>query len=168
MRPMQDYRLNMEEGEDVDLRSLGAFSPEALGRWRIGEWVKTNRRLLFLQRGTPKFSVICDSLVEISPCQREHSFKEKHCLKFFLNDGGDNKIFQLLIKSLQLIRLFLPDSTILSSWSIFTLYSPFLSWLIFERFLKRILAGIITTLSTEPQMNAIKGLSKLAISSTVI
>lgn len=90
---MQNYNLTLEDGENVELRSSGAFSPEPSGRWRIGEWVKTNRRLLFLQFGRVRFSTGLNSLIAYSPCEREYSFKKIYCLKITFNNGSDNKVF---------------------------------------------------------------------------
>lgn len=93
---MQNYRLPLEDGEVVKLRSPGSLSMEPLGRWRMGEWVETDRRMMFLQLHDVKFIVRFDSLVEMAPCEREYSYKIKRCLKIVFNDGGDNKAFWFL------------------------------------------------------------------------
>ncbi len=93
---MRNYRLPLEKGEAIELESSGSLSLEATGRWRIGEWVRTDRRMMFIQAGDVRFCVRVDSLVEVSPCEREYSFKKKRCLKVIFNEGSDNKTLWLI------------------------------------------------------------------------
>lgn len=99
---MQNYKLSVEEGETVELQSPGALSFEASGRWRIGEWVKTDRRMLFLQGSHIKFFIRFDYLVNVTPCEREYSFKKKRCHKIIFNDGGDNRVFWFITSDITL------------------------------------------------------------------
>lgn len=86
----------MEKKETIELESFGALCLEASGRWRIGEWIKTDRRLLFVQAGEVRCRVKTDSLIEVLPCEREYSFKKRRCLKMVFNEGNDNKTIWLV------------------------------------------------------------------------
>lgn len=88
---MRNYRLPLEDGETVTFESPGALSVEALGRWRIGEWIKTDRRILFIQTGAVRFCVKQDALVEVCPCEREYAYKQRRCLKIVFNGEEDGK-----------------------------------------------------------------------------
>lgn len=86
----------MEDGETVTLESPGALSVEALGRWRIGEWIKTDRRMLFVQAGDVRCRVETGALMEISPCEREYSFNKRRCLRIVFNEGCDLRTLWLI------------------------------------------------------------------------
>lgn len=84
-------RLPLEEGEEIEIRSRGALSTISTGRWRLGEWIKTDRRILFLQGGSISLSVSLDLLSDISLCEREYSFGKKPCLKIVKRDPSGDK-----------------------------------------------------------------------------
>lgn len=74
-------RLPLESDEAVQLRSAGALSLAPSGRWRLGMWICTNARVLFLQGGGVVFSTALDDLIAVERCEREYSFGKKPCLK---------------------------------------------------------------------------------------
>lgn len=74
-------RFSLEDDEAVELRCAGALNLAPSGRWRLGEWICTNVRLLFLQGGSAVFSTALDDLISVEQCEREYSFGKKPCLK---------------------------------------------------------------------------------------
>lgn len=74
-------KLPLETEEVLETRSPGAFTLFQSGRWRLGEWIKTNRRIIFLQGGNLVFAAVLDSITHVEQCEREYSFGKKTCLK---------------------------------------------------------------------------------------
>ena len=78
---MSFKKLPLEDGETVELRSPGALNLSQPGRWRLGEWIKTNNRVLFLQGENLSFAAALDLLTGVEQCERDYSFGKKPCLK---------------------------------------------------------------------------------------
>lgn len=74
-------RLPLENDEVVWLRCSGALCLAPSGRWRLGIWICTNARVLFLQGGGVVFSTTLGDLISVELCEREYSFGKKPCLK---------------------------------------------------------------------------------------
>lgn len=95
-------RLPLEEGEEIEVRSEGALSLVPSGRWRLGEWCKTDRKLFFLQGGIVRFMAGLDSLLEIEIVEREYSFWKRQCLKIDHYGRKSEEIFWLMLPDVKL------------------------------------------------------------------
>lgn len=95
-------RLPLEEGEQIEIRSSGAMSAAPSGRWRLGEWVKTDRRLFFLQGETVRFSAGLNLLLEIELVEREYSFWKRQCLKIDCCSRKGEEVFWLMLPDVKL------------------------------------------------------------------
>lgn len=92
----------LEEGEQIGTRSAGAMSVAPSGRWRLGEWCKTDKRLLFLQGGDVRFSADLNSLLEIELVEREYSFGKRQCLKIDCYGRESEEVFWLMLPNVKL------------------------------------------------------------------
>src|SRR3989338_2433843 len=95
-------KLPLEDGEQIDIRSAGAMSVAPSGRWRLGEWCKTNKKLLFLQGGDVRFFTGLNSLLEIELVEREYSFGKRQCLKIDCYGRESEEIFWLMLPNVKL------------------------------------------------------------------
>lgn len=102
---MLNYDTSIGNGEAIDCRSVGAFSSEPTGRWRLGEWVCTNARVLFLQGGNVVFSTMLDDLISVEWCEREYSFSKKQCLKSAYREKKGERVFWLIVPDIEQWRL---------------------------------------------------------------
>lgn len=95
-------KLPLKENEIVELRSPGALSVTPSGRWRLGEWCKTDRRLFFLQGGVVCLSAELNSLLDIELVEREYSFWKRQCLKIDYCGSEGEEVFWLMLPDVKL------------------------------------------------------------------
>lgn len=94
-------KIPLEEGEIVEARSAGALSLSPSGRWRLGEWVKTGNRVLFLQGGNVNFSAALNCLTDVERGEREYSFTKKACLKILWRKSNGESQFWLIVPDIK-------------------------------------------------------------------
>lgn len=89
-------RFSLKDGEAVQLTCAGALCLAPSERWRLGEWMCTNARVLFLQGGGAVFFVALDDLISVERCEREYSFGKKPCLKNTYREKEGERTFWLM------------------------------------------------------------------------
>lgn len=94
-------KIPLEEGEIIEARSAGALNLSPSGRWRLGEWIKTNSRMLFLQGDNVNFAVALDCLTDVERCEREYSFTKKECLKILWRKPDGESHFWLIVPDMK-------------------------------------------------------------------
>lgn len=98
-------RLPLENDEAVQLKCAGALSLAPSGQWRLGIWMCTNVRILFLQGGNAVFSTVLDDLISVELCEREYSFGKKPCLKNTCREKEGERTFWLMTPDIEQWRL---------------------------------------------------------------
>ena len=98
-------RLPLENDEAVQLKCAGALSFAPSGQWRLGIWICTNVRVIFLQGGNVVFSTALDDLISVERCEREYSFGKKPCLKNAYREKENERTFWLVTPDIEQWRL---------------------------------------------------------------
>lgn len=98
-------RLPLENDEAVQLKCVGALCVAPSERWRLGEWICTNARVIFLQGGNVVFSTALDDLISVEQCEREYSFGKKPCLKSTYREKENERTFWLVTPNIEQWRL---------------------------------------------------------------
>ena len=105
-------RLSLQDGEVAQLTCSGALCLAPSDRWRLGNWICTNVRVLFLQGGEIVFSALVDDLISVERCEREYSFGKKSCLKCVQREKEGERTFWLMTPDVDEWRAKLSESLI--------------------------------------------------------
>lgn len=97
-------RFSLEDDETVQLKCAGALCLAPSERWRLGIWICTNARVLFLQGGGVVFSTTFDDLISMERCEREYSFGKRPCLKNMYREKEGERTFWLMTADIELWR----------------------------------------------------------------